>query len=279
MRARYVLIRDDDISFFTPLKQFQEAHRYLLDHGIPFNVAVVPNVSDGVQTRDGGFEGFIPEERQGKGGYYPVYENDALVAFLKSTETVEPLQHGFTHERTVNGYSLFAGTNVDRIRRALDEGTGIFKTAFGQPASTFVPPFDTVSRQGLMEIRQRFQGIGLARFPHELLPMHMWPKFVWNKRRHRMIFPWNEFWLVQHPGLDFTAVDVPSVQNKDPHIKLPNVRDVFVLTLHSWRFFTPEGKVISSLLNRWESFLEYLQKDIRLQFLTFTDIYQGNLSG
>jgi len=268
----YVLIRDDDISYFTQVEQFQKAHRLLLENDVPLNVAVVPMASDSVPDDDGGYEGFIPRELCGNGRFYPVRENRELITFLKTTQSIEVVQHGFSHERLEDGSAEFSRENMMEIVNRLDEGAQILMDIFSKRPSYFVPPYDSVSPAAMREIRKRYDGVCLSRIPHELLPIFLWPKFLWTKWRGHFLLSWNRFGVLQHPGIDFSMMRAPFPTGDSIEAVISGVRDVLVLTLHSWHFFTPEGQLKSSLLNQWETFLGGLISTNKTKFLKFSEI-------
>ena len=271
MVPRFVIIRDDDICYFTQCRRFQTVHRRLLKEGIPLNAAVIPCVSDSAPDSHGGYEGFIPPQRVGKGEQFPVEKNRELVDVLKSMESVEVVQHGFSHQRLENGLPEFEDDDASRIARRLDEGAEQFFKAFGRNARFFVPPYDSVSKQALDQIRTRYEGISLSRMSHHLFPVSMWPQFLWAKWRHNLVLFWNGFHIVQHPGFDpLSSAD--SAKPEDSVQTWPKIRDVLVLVLHSWQFFTTDGHVKEGLLRRWEVFLESLISSRKIKFLKFSEI-------
>ncbi len=236
-------------------------------------MAVVPWVSDSAPDGHGGYEGFIPPQRAGKGEQFPVEENKELVDFLKSTESVEVVQHGFSHQRLENGRPEFDDDDASRVARRLDEGAGQFFKAFGRDARFFVPPYDSVSKQALDQIRTRYEGISLSRISHHLLPVSMWPQFLWAKWHHRFIIQWKGFHIVQHPGFDpWSSID--SIKPESPSQTWPNIRDVLVLVLHSWQFFTEDGQLKEDMLRRWEVFLDALISSRKIKFLKFSGIHE-----
>jgi peptidoglycan/xylan/chitin deacetylase (PgdA/CDA1 family) len=272
MIPSYALIRDDDVSFFTCPEQFRTAHRFLLERNIPINAAVVPSVSDSASDGKGGYEPFIPPEYLGKGRYYPIGENKALTAFLKATDCIEVVQHGFSHERLENSRPEFDDDDPSRIARHMDDGATILKNTFGKAPRFFVPPYDTVSSAAMSLIRRRYEGISISRTSHHLYPMWMWPKFLWAKWFRRYMLSWNRFLVIQHMNLDVTAPGDPiSVSSSILDVEI-DVRDVLVLVLHSWRFFSSEGVLNRALLDRWETFLKDLISAEKIKLLKFSEL-------
>ena len=272
MFPRYIVIRDDDISYFTRLDDFKKVHRLLLDEGIPFNAAVVPKVSDSVGDDESGHEGFIPKKYAGKGRSYPVHENEELIALVRSLDAIEIAQHGFSHEHLRPGVPEFADSDSSNIGRKLDEGKDILFKAFGVRPGFFVPPYDFVTQEALQEIRKRFDGISLSKTSHKIYPVTMWGKFLWTKWHGRCILPWKGFRIVQHPGLDFSDLDESIIGHATVQNIISKVHDVLVLPLHSWRFFTREGRLRVEALNRWEEFLKSLISNSKIKFLKFSEI-------
>lgn len=272
MSLKYVTIRDDDVCYYTPVGQFKKVHRLLLERDVPINVAVVPRVSDSIRCRDGGFEAFIPPGLCGKGQTYPVYDNEELVDFLNNTHSIEIHQHGFSHKHVGNGIGEFEDINVSRISDRLDEGAEILMNTFSGRPPFFVPPYDSLSRSALQEIRKKYHGVSLSRTPHELYPVFLWPKFFWAKWHHRFLMSWGQFWVLQHPGLDFSMMDDFPNQKKYIETIVARVQDVLVLCLHSWKFFTPDGQLKEQLFHRWEAFLLDLINDNKIKFLKFSEI-------
>jgi hypothetical protein len=244
----------------------------LLDEVIPFNAAVVPKVSDSVGDNECGHEGFIPKKYAGKGGSYPVDENEELIAFIQSVDSIEITLHGFSHEHLRPGVPEFADSDSTRVSRKLDEGKDILFKAFGMQPGFFVPPYDVVTREALEEIRKRFDGISLSKTSHGIYPITMWGKFLWTKWHGRYIIRWKGFRIVQHPSVDFSCLDKSNLGHATVENIISKVHDVLVLPLHSWRFYTREGRLRVEALNRWEEFLKRLISDNKIKFLKLSEI-------
>src|SRR5947207_294915 len=56
---RYVILRDDDTNALTPVDCLERLYRPFLDHGLPVNLAVIPDVATDATTPDGRREGFL----------------------------------------------------------------------------------------------------------------------------------------------------------------------------------------------------------------------------
>jgi hypothetical protein len=272
-RSRMIVLRDDDISYFTEIDQFRTVHRLLLEKQVPFNIAVIPEVRADIQSMDGRFEGFIPPEFSGKPDSHSISENTALVSFVQKHPFIEVAQHGFSHQKNARGEAEFAQRDSADLKCRLEKGIGIIRQTFGGAPRFFVPPFDTVSAEALRMIHKRYDGISLSGFGHSILPMRLWPVFWIQKRMGHCLFRWGQFHLLQHPGLDF------SFRGMDPLFdslleEYLSTEDVLVLPLHSWNFFSREGLLKKDLLACWEKNLRRLLNDHSVKFTTFSGLFR-----
>lgn len=270
MRQKVVVVRDDDISFFTDPERFERAHDYLIRNRIPFNLAAVPEADGSALHAPGVPEGFLPSGAAGLPGGRPIGGNARLVDAIRGHAFIEVSQHGWSHAGTSAGAPEFLRQDRGEIVRRLDRGRALIEAAFGRKPAFFVPPRDRVSRPALDEIRKRYAGICMSRFPHGLIPARLWPRFFMNKRSGRMAMRWGRLLLLQHPGVDFTFPGVPD--GADSEGALGSVTDVLVLPVHSWRFFDSEGRIVKSLFDPWEEFLKRLSGDKDFRFTTFSGL-------
>lgn len=257
----HIIVRDDDISYFTDIRKFMLVHRLLLKRSKPFVVAVVPQVSDHIPARRGGMEGFIPDNLSNLGRYYEIGQAGELISTLQSIPGLEIAQHGFNHMRQADGRAEYDREDQAEIARQLLQGKQILKNAFSRSPAVFVPPFDTVSRSALLAIRQHFSAISFAQFPHGLLPMRLWPRFKFNKWRHRHHMRWGKFSLFTHPGSDLSFMEQPVWP-----------MDVLVVVIHSWQFFDERGELLSWKLAQYEELLEKLLHSSEVGFTTFSQL-------
>jgi hypothetical protein len=262
-----ILIRDDDLCYFTQVETFCQVHRLLLDQRIPFSAAAIPAVSDHVQAAQGGVEGFIPPALKNRGRFYKISDNRPLCAFLRDHAEIEIVQHGFQHLRLPDGSPEFAGSNESDLAHRLDQGTEMLQEAFSRKPRFFVPPFDTVSATALALIRTRFSGISFSRYSHSLLPFWLWPSYKLAKLRARHMLSWGDFLLLSHPGSDLSFVPPLEWQTAD----LPST-DALVVTVHSWMYFDQHGRIRNEKLQQYEEFISRLLRQPGLTFKRFADL-------
>lgn len=267
---RFVAIRDDDICRFTSVDRFLKVHRFLLKEKIPFTVSVIPEVSDSASYQPNLIERFIPSSLAGKGKVYPIAENQSLVDCIREYDFIEIAQHGFTHEVMNPFLPEFVCDDREQIVFRLEKGKSYLAEVFGQPPHFFVPPYDQVSAVALQEIRLRFLGISLSQISHRLLPWYLWPQFKWKKWQGKFLLNWQQFMILQHPGIDLSL----SEKEWSPlRVQLQAVRDVWVIPLHSWKFFDTQGSLLSHRLAQWENLLKCLYQE-NVQFVRFSDLWR-----
>jgi len=136
-----ILLRDDDINYFTSVENLEEVYSALWSRNnpVPVALAVVP-FQTGCQS------GAIPDHAEDSSELFPIGENEELVEYLRdriSEGSVSIMQHGFSHEDFANGFEFEACPNpAERLRRGRKHLEGVFNTEI----STFVPPHDRLSR-------------------------------------------------------------------------------------------------------------------------------------
>jgi hypothetical protein len=124
-----------------------------------------------------------------------------------------------------------------------------------------------VSRPVLEAVRRRYRGISMSRISKHLLPLPLWPKHLLVKKTGRFVLNWDGFYILQHPGIDLSfGRSLPDAQNA-----VRSSRDAYVLVVHSWNFFTPEGRLKDRLLESWEKMLKTCMEDASMRFMTFTE--------
>jgi hypothetical protein len=270
VNAGRVVIRDDDISFYTDPERFETAHAFLIRNRIPFNVAAIPEADDAALHAPGVPEWFLPPGRAGRGETRPIGGNAAIVKAIRGRDFVEVSQHGWSHAGPAAGEPEFLLSDRAEIVRRLEKGLTILEAAFEKKPAFFVPPRDQVSRTALDEIRRRYDGICMCRFPHGLIAARLWPRFLLNKRTGRMLMQWGRFQLLQNPGVDFSFPDESTEASAERAFH--SVRDVLVLPVHSWRFFDSRGRIVKSLFDPWEELLKRLSGERDVRFTTFTGL-------
>jgi predicted deacetylase len=144
-----VLVRDDDISYFTPPYKLDRVYGRLWKQGFKISLSIIPNVK---ATEDP----LVPPSYRGKLSLHKLHENHDLVDYLNDklkTNQVDVAQHGYTHE-LVFGMPEFSIGERNQIKARLKSGRLLLEKCLHSEISVFVPPHNMISRQAKEVLRQ-----------------------------------------------------------------------------------------------------------------------------
>ena len=271
---KYVIIRDDDTNALTPVDYLDRLYRPFLDRGLPVNLATIPKVSTHSAMQDGTPEQFLMARTPTTPQYVPIGCNEKLVEYLKSNEGYHIVQHGCTHER-VDTKPEFGHENRIDISRRLDEGARFLAEAGFAPSTTFVAPYDQLSREALLEVTSRFPVLSTGWYQLNRLPVSWIPKYAVKKALHHQHWRVNGTILLSHPGCHLSfhrSYDTMLGQI----IKSIDSRKVTVLVTHWWEYFrdnTPDDRFISVL----HETADYLAGRGDIRVIAFDDLTRENI--
>jgi len=147
-------IRDDDTSFFTTPEDLEHAYGEITKWG-PVSLAVVPF------HRAGTSKG-VPERYRCRWSVHPLHENRSLVEYLRrgvADGRYEVMLHGYYHDEP-NGRPEF--TRGDDLVRRVADGRKYLEDLIETPVRVFVPPHNTIGRDGLRAIARARLHLGGA---------------------------------------------------------------------------------------------------------------------
>jgi hypothetical protein len=133
-------IRDDDTCYFTKPEQLEMVYGKIWDK-IPVSLSVVPFHAC---TKSGS----VPKQYWSGNKIFPIGENEELVRFLKKKireGKVSIMLHGYSHKDDENGYEFVAG---DTLHSKVREGKEYLEELFEVEIKTFVPPHNSLSKEG-----------------------------------------------------------------------------------------------------------------------------------
>jgi hypothetical protein len=178
-----ILIRDDDINFFTREDMLETIHSKAWDKGFKVSLSMVP-----FQT--GMNDVSVPPEMRQTGLFYSIVNNEGLVKYLKNkiqSQLIEILQHGFSHS-IIGGYRGEFGINTSEQESNLQSGRQTLRQAFGISPKFFAPPYDDISYRNLRLVRQQNMiPIYGQENTHKLFRSQYIPRFF-KKRVAKQIF-------------------------------------------------------------------------------------------
>lgn len=271
---KHVLIRDDDLCFFSEPARVDEAYGFIFDRALPLNFSVIPNVNASARTNSadfgpGTYEPFIPEQHYGRDECFSVLENPALTAYLREKAGVEILQHGYCHGGTP-GTCEFEDPDGARVAEKIRAGAEILKEAFGRVPTTFVAPQDKYSRAAFIEIESSFDLFSLGWVDRSRLPASLLPAYFWMKLRRSNTMGTSRLTCLEHPGVIFS-------QFKDTNAEVLRFRQymenhsVTVLVLHHWEFYTG-GQLNRPLHSKFKDLVNSLADSGQCRFLNFREL-------
>jgi len=236
----YFCIRDDDTSFFTLPDELEQAYGEVTKLG-PVSLAVVPFCRAGTCKA-------IPEKYRGKWSIHSLHENRALVEYLidmVAQGRFEIMLHGFYHDEQ-NGRPEFE-EGKDLTRRVSD-GRKYLEDLLCTAIKVFVPPHNSIGRQGLRAIAQEglhLGGTAGVRSGWPLTALRTW--YLWGKLRRwdrsgGLGVPW-VLDLGDHHEIAGTAVTPmsPLEQNTAIMESAMTVGGVFCAATHYWELDRPSS--------------------------------------
>ena len=253
-------IRDDDTNFFTTPDELERAYGEITKFG-PVSLAIIPFCRAGANKA-------VPEKWRGRWSVHPLHENQALVSWLRASIAggrVEPMLHGYHHDEHdcraefVNGREL---------ARKVSDGRKYLEDLLGAPVRVFVPPHNTIGRQGLRAIAREGLHLGCTagvRSGWSLFSPSTWT--TWLRLRRWQAgggsgIPW-VLDLGDHREIAGNAVTPASSleENEARYICARQMSGVFCAATHYWELNVPcihqnagtVGRQLQSLVDRAKS--------------------------
>lgn len=274
---KYIIIRDDDISYFTTPEILEEIYGgFLEDNKVSFSV--IPNVYASIDLdKTGGYyksekidyDPLIDPNYRGKKEYYNIENNHKLLDFLNK-KNIEILQHGYTHER-INGKSEFLINNKEIIYERAMKGKNSLKNCIKKDIEIFVPPQNVISKETMQMLNKEYKGIiAAAVYPLNqnidlLLPYYLNGLFNNNYYFH------NNLLLINNHVLIDQNVALTSLKDKmDSIIKHSKV---MVIQNHYWEFYESLNKwdKINKLIENWEFICNYIKNNKEIKVISYMD--------
>lgn len=168
-----LIIRDDDLSFWSKPDEIDSIYRPLFDRGIKISFAVIPFAVK--MFNAGNFDTFYQDENSAT----PIGKNTDIVDYIKEQNNkglIEIMLHGYNHLyrfecegkiRTATKENLaparlenkhirfigeYTGESYATLYRKTKHGKEYLEDTFGVKIVNFVPPSNAIDRQGLRAI-------------------------------------------------------------------------------------------------------------------------------
>jgi hypothetical protein len=262
---KYVILRDDDTNALTPISCLERLYRPFLDRGLPVNLATIPLVNPQVRLPDGRREQFAPPAAAHLSSPVPIGSNRQLLEYLHGNGGYRIVQHGFHHD-----YFEFDSHDAAELTRRLDEGTRLLAEAGFAKPSTFVAPYDKLSRTSMRLVAERFKVVSTGWFELERLPIFWWPAYIMRKLFRRPHWQIKETRLLSHPGC-LLSYRRPYPQMLDSVRQAIARSELTVLVTHWWEYFR-DGRPDEAFISQLHRTAEMLANDPEVRVVTFDDV-------
>jgi Uncharacterized protein conserved in bacteria (DUF2334) len=151
-----VIVRDDDVSYFTPPGFLERLYEPLWERGLPVCLSVIPQHYDSVfvayRTPSAAPDENTPPFAFGLGRTHAIGDNRALTSRLDDLSRAgcaELCLHGFEHR--YREFDVDEVTARNRLRLAVSAFGASFPTVAPE---TFVPPYEGLSSQALAALAE-----------------------------------------------------------------------------------------------------------------------------
>jgi peptidoglycan/xylan/chitin deacetylase (PgdA/CDA1 family) len=231
-------IRDDDTSFFTSPEELEHVYGEVSRWG-PISLAVVPFHRAGTSKA-------VPDKFRGRWSVHPLHENRALVDYLRtciSTGRFEIMLHGYYHDEPDGRLEFASGAH---LAQRIADGRKYLEDLLGTTIRVFVPPHNSIGRQGLHAIARA--GLHLAGTAGVRRGWPLWSRTTWSLwlrlRRWRKSGGLGVPWVLDlgdHREIPGNAVTpVSRVQrNEATFERTLTIGGVFCVATHYWEQDTP----------------------------------------
>jgi len=290
-----VVIRDDDISFFTSPEMLMALYRNAWKKGFVIDFGVIPLLSTNIHARPGmtknpklshlRFDPCVPRFARGVDSRYDIEENQELVKFLcelRNEGKCDLSLHGLSHER-----EEFLAKDYEKVRSNFEAATSLFREPFGFVPSVFVFPYLQCSQEAFSMVsnfgmnlffdrprslfRRILNRVGKVRTP------------VKNNDSSMTFFPQNKISICS-PIYSYLTADEALQISKKTFLQKHEKGEVFWLIHHFWEFYFDWEPTITqpSFLDALHALLDYIAEfdvwksttaDLANWFLTYDQLH------
>ncbi|MBU1567460.1 MAG: DUF2334 domain-containing protein [Proteobacteria bacterium] len=282
---KYVVIRDDDICFFTKPEMLETLYKPLLDLGKPVTLSVVPAIHGGQSAGplNGPFwdrfqldySPCLPPHKRAEAHVSPLTADCEIVNYIHSRPEYEIAQHGYNHI-AIEGIREGLLTDRHLITERLEASRAIMQECFGRPSDFFVVPWDDVSAETITILKHYFKGISL----HRLGQRHVsWSRKLqaigrrfMNDRIRAPYFQDGDFLLLEYPGPILSMFNDYKGMKELTVSWLKN-HDILVMVNHYWEYFWDWGEPNREFLSAWHDIAAYLLDRPDVEIISFSTLY------
>lgn len=273
-----IAIRDDDVNYFTTPMELTRNYETVWDV-CPVSFSAVPFHAC---TKTGA----IPEKYWSGDRIFPIGENKELVQFLKEKISEGKLSitlHGYSHKDNPDGYEFETGLE---LRNKIRQGKQYLESLFEIKIRTFVPPHNTVSKEGLKAVIDN--GLNLVNIPSFRFGKRPFSIENFAKLAEVRFFHWTHKNGKYPYVLNFSDHKEVGYHTLTPLVSLDSLKNdfdffytmngVFVLATHYWEF--PAKQTYDASLKMGEvfrEFWEYVRDFDDIKFVSVDGIFEESI--
>jgi hypothetical protein len=274
--SKYVIIKDDDVSYFTSPEVLDVLYGDILDNDY-VNFSAVPNVFAGtklVKTNayyvNEGYEydPFIPPKYAGQNEYFNINLNDDLIRYLNQ-KNIEVLQHGFAHEK-IDGKSETMMTDLELVHDKAVSGKRMLQEKIKTYNGYFIPPWNGVSREFFRVNKKEYNGILTALIYPRSKNIDILARYYFNKFLFRRNYSLYDNLLI---------MDTYNVLLKYPgkiSYKLSDLISSNKFTLiqnHYYEFVDKWDKMNDGMVAKWRSLCEEISSNENVKIISVSEMF------
>jgi hypothetical protein len=200
----------------------------------------------------------------------PIATHAALVRYLHENPGYHVVQHGYHHS-----LNEFDSDNAADVDHRLEQGTQVLAAAGFPKPTTFVAPYDKLSRVSLRAVARHFRVLSTGWFELRRVPPLWWPKYALKKVLKRPHWRIHRTMLLSHPGcmLSYTR---PYAEMLEQIKRAVSKQQLTVLVTHWWEYFR-EGKPDEHFIKVLHSAGDWLASQSDVKVISFDDLAAGTV--
>jgi hypothetical protein len=278
-QMKYVVIRDDDISYFTKPETLAKVYGRLFEENKPVNFAVVPKITSDIKTpsyslywtrEKNEYDPIIPPRFRGCNEDFPLGENREIVEFIRSLENCEVLQHGLTHG-LIDGVQEFRINDEKEIKRRANLGSDLLEECFHSKPSFFVAPWNNISSETIHFLKSHYKGLSVGSLDPRLA-IKFCDAYIKKTLLARNYLFYGTLLIIERSGYQLSRFYSPDSILSKVRKKI-ETNKIVVLVNHHWEYFFDWSQLDQPFFDAWQGVTEYLLQKEDLHFLTFSELY------
>jgi len=276
---KYVIIRDDDISFFTPTDILDIIYGKILEEN-KVNFGVIPNVYSSIDlNKTGGYykkeklyyDPLISPEFRGTNKYYSVEKNYDLIEFLNK-KNVGVIQHGYSHEK-INNLPEFSIDNKEIIYDRAIRGKSILNKCLKKDIDLFLPPWNVISKETFEILYREYKGIIIASMYPIPKNFNLLSLYYLSKIFNKNYLLYNNLLIINNFILIDKNININSLNKGIENMIKYN--KIIVIQNHYWDFYDnwkKWGKLNKKLINTWKVIYNYINNNENIKIIDYQEL-------